>query len=71
MLDNVLLSCLVFNTQSVCNKCSLLMGHVIGHQVDVLFLAETSLTSKKNTTASCVFQTFFIVICCKPHKSLQ
>lgn len=46
------LKCLIFNCQSVCNKCTILMEHVIDHDADVLFLSETWLKSKKNNVTA-------------------
>ena len=46
------LSCLVFNAQSICNKGTLLMEHIIDHDAGVLFLTETWLKSKKNNVTA-------------------
>ena len=45
--------CLAFNSQSIGNKCTAVMEHVIDHDADAVFLSETWLKSNKsNVTAT-------------------
>ena len=47
------LKCLVYNSQSICNKCELVMEqHVIDYDTDVLYLSENWLESKKNNVTA-------------------
>ena len=49
-IDNI--KCLVYNSQSICNKCELVMEHVVDYDADVLFLSETWLKSKRNNVTA-------------------
>ena len=55
--DGSCLKYLALNLQSLNNKCTLLMEHVIDHDAGVVFLCETWLKSKKNSTTA-MFEEF-------------
>ena len=48
------LHCLVFNSQSICNKCPEVMEHVVDNDADIVFLSETWLRSMKNEVTGAV-----------------
>ena len=53
-LTEVNLKCLVFNVQSICNKCDAVMEQVIDYDTDVMLLSETWLKSNRNSVTATV-----------------
>ena len=51
------LKCLAFNSQSIGNKSTTLMEHVIDHDADTVFLSETWLKSNKNSVTA-IFESY-------------
>ena len=51
------LSCVAWNVQSIRNKCSEIMEHILDHDANVVFLSETWMESDKNDTTA-LFRTY-------------